>query len=195
MKIRVHPASAVIPLFPFLGILTWGQTGLLWLCAVLHELAHVAAYRLCGISMESVTLLPFGLCAVPKDSLRISPKQEILCAAAGPLVNLLTVSLLLALPLPAESETVRYLLYCNAALCLVNLLPILPLDGGRILYYSLAVKWDASVCEAVCRRSGAVLISLLLAPSVAALIADKNPSFVMILGYLALYTAIRRGSI
>lgn len=195
MKIRIHPTAALIPLFPLLGILTWGQTGLLWLCAVLHEIAHVAAYRLCGIRMESVTLLPFGLCAVPDDPLRITPGQEILCAAAGPFVNLLTVLILLALPLPAESETVRYLLYCNAALCLINLLPVLPLDGGRILYYSLAARWDASVCEAVCRRSGAILICLLAAPAVIALITDKNPSFVMILGYLALYTAVRRGSI
>lgn len=195
MKIRIHPAAAIIPLFPLLRILTWSQTGLLWLCAVLHEIAHVAAYHSCGIAMESITLLPFGLCAVPENPLRISPKQEIFCAAAGPVENLLTALILLALPLPAENETVRYLLYCNAALCLINLLPILPLDGGRILYYSLSVRWNAPICETVCRRSGVVLICLLSAPAVAELLFDKNPSFVMILGYLTLYTAVRRGSI
>ena len=150
-QFKIHPTVFLAILFPCLGILTWGQTGLLWLSALLHELAHIVAYRICGTKMERVELLPFGICAIPKDPLKITPINEVFCSAAGPTVNLLITLVLLAFPFSVESEAVRYLLYCNGALFLINVLPILPLDGGRILYYALAIKRDAEICEKVIR--------------------------------------------
>ncbi len=194
-RFRIHPTVCLAALFPCLGILTWGQTGLLWISAILHELAHIAAYRICGTKMERVELLPFGICAVPKDPLKITPANEVFCAAAGPTVNLVIALIFLAFPFPAESETVRYLLYCNGALFFINVLPILPLDGGRILYYALAGKWNAEICEKVCYRCALILLILLLYPVCATLFAEKNPSLAMIWGYLAGYTVLRRGSI
>ncbi len=194
-RIRIHPTVFLAALFPCLGILTWAQTGLLWGCAILHEVGHVAAYRICGTKMESITLLPFGICAVPKNPLQITPANEVFCAGAGPAVNLLITALLLALPFPAKSETVRYLLYCNGALLLINLLPVLPLDGGRILYYALGRNYDAEVCEKVCYRCALIVLALLLFPVCMTLFTEKNPSLAMIWGYLAAYTVLRRGSI
>lgn len=194
-RIRIHPTVILLIAFPLLNLLTWQQTGILWLCAALHEVGHIAAYRLCGTTMERIEILPFGICAIPKDPLRISPGNEVFCAAAGPMINLLITVLMLALPFAAENETVRYLLYCNGALFVINSLPILPLDGGRILYYALAGTLDAERCETVCRRCATILLSLMLFPVCATLFADKNPSLAMIWGYLAAYTVLRRGSI
>ena len=194
-QLKFHPSVLLAVLFPLLGILSWGQTGLLWLSAALHELAHVGAYRLCGTTMESVQILPFGICAIPKDEYKISPENEVFCAAAGPFVNLLISVLILALPFPAKNETVRYLLYCNGALFLINVLPILPLDGGRILFFSLARKFDGARCEQVCYRCAILFLILLLFPVCAALLGNKNPSLALIWGYLTVYTFLRRGSV
>ncbi|MBO5214185.1 MAG: site-2 protease family protein [Clostridia bacterium] len=194
-RFKIHPTVILAAFFPFLGILTWGQTGLLWLCALLHEAAHIAAYRICGTKMQTVEILPFGICAIPENSLKITPSNEIFCAAAGPAVNLLLTALLLACPFSAENETARYLLYCNGALFFINILPILPLDGGRILYYALAKKHDAALCEKICYRCAVVLLLLLLYPVCAALFGENNPSLAMIWGYLMGITLLRRGSI
>lgn len=191
-KFRIHPTAALLLLLPCFKLLSWWETALLWSCAALHELGHVVAYRICGCGMESVTVLPFGICAIPKDALKISPREEVFCAAAGPAVNLLLCALMLALP---ANEATAYLLYCNAALLLGNLLPVLPLDGGRMIYYTLARSHDAPLCETVCLRCAVIALSLLLYPACAELIAEKNPSFLLIWIYLAIFTALRRGSI
>ncbi|MBO5248205.1 MAG: hypothetical protein J6B54_02775 [Clostridia bacterium] len=193
--IRIHPTILLAFLFPLFGILTWEQTGWLWISAFFHEAAHIAAYRICGTKMERIVLLPFGICAGPQNPIRITPASEVFCAAAGPTANLLITVLLLALPVSVGNETVRYLLYCNGALFLVNGLPILPLDGGRMVYYGLATKYDAPFCERICYRCALILLILLLFPVCFTLFKEKNPSLAMIWGYLAVYTTIQRGSI
>lgn len=193
--IKLHPTLLLAAVFPCLGLLSWGQTVFLWASAALHETGHIVAYRLCKTNMERITILPFGICAVPENPLKLSPKNEVFCAASGPMINLLVSVLLLSLPISAENETVLYLLYCNGALFCINILPILPLDGGRMVYFSLATKYDAGICEIVCRRIGWIVLILLLYPVVAALWLNHNPSLLMIWGYLAGYTWVRRGSI
>lgn len=194
-RIKIHPTVFLLTLFPCVGILTWSQTGILWLSAAFHEAGHIIAYRICQTTMETIQVFPFGLCAVPKDQLKVSPANEVFCAAAGPIINLLIIVILLAFPISPQNEIVQYILYCNGSLFIINIFPILPLDGGRILYYALAGKFDASVCETVCRRCAILILSFLLFPVFMSLFQDKNPSLLMIWGYLAGYTALRRGSI
>ena len=142
-----------------------------------------------------MTVLPFGLCAVPENGLEISQENEIFCSAAGPVVNLILSILLLALPLPAQNVLIRYTLYTNLSLFVINVLPILPLDGGRILYYAAARKHSPPTCEEICRKSGTVLLCILLLPTCYSLLWEKNPSLSMIWGYLALYQWTKKGSI
>ncbi|MBQ1272663.1 MAG: site-2 protease family protein [Clostridia bacterium] len=193
--IRIHPAVLITVLLPLCGLLSPLQLAILWSAAILHESAHLIAYRRLGHAMESVTLIPVGLVAIPRDSWKIPPLHEILCAAAGPLCNLGLCLLLLASPLPADSEEVRYMLYCNLALGITNLLPILPLDGGRILYYGMALRFDPQICETVCRRTALMLLIPLFYPVAEGLLLDRNPSFALIWGYLLIYTFAKRGSI
>ena len=192
--LKFHPTTLLILLLPCFGILSLREIGILWISAALHEAGHMVAYRICGSGFESIHILPFGLCALPKDPQKVSPNSEIFCAAAGPTVNLLICAVLLALPI-GPSETVLYLLYCNGALFTINILPILPLDGGRILYFALAQRFDLQICETVCRRSAWILLCLMLYPLCISLFGDKNPSIAMIWGYLVLHNLLRRGSI
>lgn len=96
---------------------------LLWYCfALLHEFAHMLMAWLLGISTQEVYLLPFGVNA--KIAFGHHKGKEILIAFAGPFLSLLLAWLLPAYRIP------------NLVIAGVNLLPIYPLDGGRIAKHS-----------------------------------------------------------
>lgn len=103
------------------------------LCAVLaaaavHELGHLLAMELCGAEVRGLHLGAGG--AVLDYAMPPSPGREALIAAAGPLAGLAFGGLCMALP----SDFFRY---TGAAALLAsgfNLLPALPMDGGRLLY-------------------------------------------------------------
>lgn len=100
-----------------------------------HELGHVAAARMFGLSVISVQMLPFGGVAVLEDNGYISSSREIVIALAGPLQNLLLIMISTTLHTLGlwDGEFFFYFIKCNLLIALFNLLPILPLDGGKII--------------------------------------------------------------
>ena len=99
-----------------------------------HELSHsVMAHRL-GFSVVSIELQPFGCVA----RLRRSPDQPsdaAAIAAAGPLASLilsLTAAGAAFFSGSADNSALSELAFFNLTLAVVNLLPVLPLDGGRL---------------------------------------------------------------
>jgi Zn-dependent protease/CBS domain-containing protein len=109
---------------------------------VLHELGHAVMARRDGIPIEGITLWIFGGVA----RLRGQPPTagaELRMAIGGPVVSLAigVVCLLaaLALPLPDAIDGVLFWLgQINLYLLVFNLIPALPLDGGRVLR---AILW------------------------------------------------------
>ncbi|MCD8353709.1 MAG: peptidase M50 [Clostridiales bacterium] len=103
--------------------------------AALHEMGHVLCCRALGVPVRRLRLSLVGAELDLGGRCR-SGAEECLVALAGPLVNLLTAALALAPPLPGQSNY----LFAGASLMLAlfNLLPILPLDGSRILHGALS---------------------------------------------------------
>ncbi len=140
-RVRVHPTY-------FLGLLiavAMGQ-GLnflaLTLCALLHEYGHFLSAERRGYTLNRILLTPFGA-AVGGNNQEISAKDELAVFFAGPIINLYlcvaTVATWWLLPdLYPYTETV---FWANASLFICNLLPVFPLDGGRILYALLKRKF------------------------------------------------------
>lgn len=105
-----------------------GVFGVCFTAALLHELGHLTAIRLCGGAVRRITLDLDGGC-IRHGAL--TPQGEAVTALAGPAVNL--IAALVCAFLPAELAGERLVLFtgANVALGLFNLLPVRPLDGGR----------------------------------------------------------------
>jgi Zn-dependent protease len=108
---------------------------------LLHELGHAVQAQREGMKIEGITLWVFG--GVAKFSGAFpSAGAEFRIAIAGPLVSLLIGVLFLAaallVPLPSAVDGVVFWLgQINLTLLVFNMLPALPLDGGRVLRAAL----------------------------------------------------------
>jgi Zn-dependent protease/CBS domain-containing protein len=104
---------------------------------VLHELGHSIQAQREGVAIDGITLWVFGGVARLRGQLP-SAGAELRMAIAGPVVSLvLGIAFLFAaivLPLPASVDGVAFWLgQINLYLLVFNMLPALPLDGGRVL--------------------------------------------------------------
>lgn len=112
----------------------------LFLIVAIHEFGHALACRQSGGSAREIVLWPLGGVAYVKPPPR--PGATLWSIAAGPLVNLALVPVLLGVDAfgrvalagqPDARQLVHALVWMNGVLLVFNLLPIYPLDGGQIL--------------------------------------------------------------
>ena len=109
---------------------------LFFVSLVLHELGHALQAKRDGVEIEGITLWLFGGVARFKGMFP-SAGAELRIALAGPLVSLLLAGLFLATAAAgalgsAVDGVAAWLGYINLILLVFNLLPALPLDGGRV---------------------------------------------------------------
>jgi Zn-dependent protease/CBS domain-containing protein len=111
-------------------------TILLFASVLAHELGHSLVARAQGIPVRNITLFLLGGVST-LEAEATSPGREALMAGVGPLVSLgLGLASWAASLLPGPQQVQAILLYlglANVSLAVFNLLPGLPLDGGRIL--------------------------------------------------------------
>lgn len=108
---------------------------------VVHELGHLLMGLMLKMKPERIELMPFGLSISFKVNVQdINKKRgngnqqifkEILVASAGPLTNL--IILIFTYVFFGNSNFSSLVIYANLLILIFNLLPIYPLDGGRIL--------------------------------------------------------------
>lgn len=131
VKIKVNPFTWVfILLLVFTGYLVEFINIVLTL--FIHELSHAYAAKKLKVEILEVDIFPFGGAFILDSSAFLRPDIEILIALAGPLANLVFV-LLLNMFGEITGFYQEYLIKINIIMCLFNLLPGLPLDGGRTL--------------------------------------------------------------
>ncbi len=123
-----------------LPLVIWAVTGqllegvLAFASVLVHELGHISTASALGYEPKDITLLPFGGVARLGESIGMDPESEIRIALAGPWTSLLVIGAAVTLQgfLPTHSKLLTFLIQVNIMLAVFNLLPALPLDGGRI---------------------------------------------------------------
>lgn len=124
---------AVVVLFAVAGLVN--KVLLVFSAVLCHELAHTLMAAGLGYKVRQVELLPFGAVARIDNLADAGATSEILIAAAGPLASMVLAVLCYSIIKEAGNwkAIVEFLGEVNLMLALFNLLPALPLDGGRIL--------------------------------------------------------------
>jgi Zn-dependent protease/CBS domain-containing protein len=169
------------------GILS---TVLLFVCVTLHELGHSLVAQRFGIPVKEITLWPFGGIAQLNGRPK-TPRHELLISLAGPAVNVVLALAFFGIGLawfgtrglgqelllvgktpPTLTTLLALMLGSNIVLAVFNLIPALPMDGGRVLRALLAMKMEhgkatriaafTARCIAVCMFMGAVISGQLM---------------------------------
>jgi len=163
IQVRVH--TLLVALLVFVGFAFSNEPvaliglAILMVVLLLHELGHSLVARRFGIEVIDITLWPLGGMArmkvVPE-----SPRIEGLLAAAGPAVNLalamIGAPIWFAVMLSTRDgsmwrDVAGGFVAINVVMCVFNMLPIFPTDGGRILRALLALRtdWVSATYQAV----------------------------------------------
>lgn len=160
LKFRIHP------LFLVIGILTFfvgvGEIFLCYLVTVLlHEIGHAIVARHLGYQLEQISLLPFGAELSLQDD-NFTPSDEIKIAVAGPLVNLILIIICVSLwwIFPITYYYTDLFVFSNFITFVFNLLPVFPLDGGRVFRAIISKYKDTKTTEKIVSIT-AITLSLL----------------------------------
>lgn len=140
LKVEFHP---IFILFSFLIVyFGWFYQFLIYfLVLCLHEFAHYFVAKRLGYVLNKVVFMPYGAGLGGKNQI-ILPKHEIAIALAGPLFNMILVLLTIVVwwVYPLSYAYTDIFVMANLSLGVFNLLPLFPLDGGRVLVCLLSNK-------------------------------------------------------
>lgn len=107
----------------------------LFFCVALHELGHAFAASRFGIKTRDIVLYPFG--GIASIAAMPTPRAELTIAIAGPLVNVAIALVLLPFisveRILSSPTFIDRIFVVNIVLTVFNLVPALPMDGGRVL--------------------------------------------------------------
>jgi Zn-dependent protease len=146
----------------------------LFLCLTLHELGHSLVAQRLGVGVSEILLLPIGGIARLTSEPR-KPLHELLIALAGPIVNVVVAFVLLVVLFrywpgeafdphalgdllePSPLGLVRGLFFGNVMLAIFNMLPALPMDGGRVFRALLSLAIGRSRATRIAAGVGQVI--------------------------------------
>ncbi len=146
---------------------------------VLHEFAHAYVAEKRGYKLERLKLGVFGASLSGKFE-TLEKNDEIAIAAAGPAFNLFSAAFFTALfwVFPAFYVFFIDFVYASLALFAFNLLPVYPLDGGRVLNALLTARFTRTTAYKTVRVIGFAISALLTALAVISAFYGFNPSLV-----------------
>ena len=187
LKIEIS-INIEIVLFIILFILTKriGLYVMFLFFVLIHELSHVALGIILGFKPQKFMIMPFGF-KVQFQKTQTNKNIEykkIAVAIIGPAINLLLMLIAIILKLHTN------IIFSNLIIAVFNLIPIYPLDGGRILKSILNVKLEPQRAYKIVNRVSNISIVILTAISSIVVLYIKNIGIVFTLAYLW-YVVIR----
>lgn len=158
--------------------------------AILHEFGHLLAGLLLGMKPEKMEIMPYGV----SISFKLTPEdynkkvrrgnqlelKKIVVALAGPVTNFIIILIIWQLKVNIFLGLI--MLYSNLLLILFNLLPIYPLDGGRVIKGILHIFLGKMKAEKYCNHiSFITLMIVTFISSIAVYQAENIAIFLIVL--------------
>lgn len=160
--------------------------------ALIHEFGHLFAGLLMRMKPEKIELMPLGVSISFKINVKeynkkikkanILELKKIIVAIAGPLTNLLIILITSKLKLEIIKEIT--IIYTNLLIMMFNLLPIYPLDGGRILKGILHINLGKIKSEKYINNISKIIVIIITAISSILILYIQNIAVFIINLYL-----------
>jgi len=155
-----------------------------YVIAMLHELAHVGAAVRLRVPIERIEIQPFGLTAKLREHYIKEPYKEVLIALAGPALNFLLAGVCYVL-ISLYAFDISYIFWLNLSMAVLNLLPCLPLDGGRVVKALLTGSFGVvKAFNSVLRLTKVITVVILAAAVFLLLYSEFNFSLILIAAFL-----------
>ena len=156
--------------------------------AIIHELSHMIVGILLKLKTKQLTIMPFGISVTFEDYgyNKTLEMKKILIALAGPIVNIIIAIICFLTNIQVDIKEI--IIYSNIAIALFNLIPIYPLDGGRILKGLLRLKLNKEKSDLIINRISNTVVILLTSISSIAVLYLKNMAIIYILIYIWIIT-------
>lgn len=130
---------------------------------ILHELSHSVVAICYGTKIREIEIFPFGAVAKTENYFELDPFKEIIISIVGPVSNfiMLIIGIIVEFHIKAQIDLIYFFIFSNLTIGLFNILPILPLDGGRILRAYINSKTGfKKATQIVIRISKMIVISM-----------------------------------
>lgn len=123
---------------------------IIMLFCIFHEMGHLIIGLILKIKPEKIEIMPCGLNISFYENTSKYKIKEVFIALAGPLTSL-------ALAMLCQNINLVYVtkqeaVYSNILILLFNLIPIYPLDGGRIIKGILEIKLEKTIVEEIIKK-------------------------------------------
>ena len=133
LKIFTTSASMLVSIAAYAWIWGWAFAVGFVLLLLLHELGHVIQLRREGVEASAPMFIPFLGAMIAAKSMGDDAAAEARVGLAGPILGSIATLIPLGIWLVTGEEFWQALAYVGFFLNLLNLLPVLPLDGGRAM--------------------------------------------------------------
>lgn len=157
---------------------------IIMLFALAHELGHLLCGILLNLKPKSISIMPFGVSINFEiyEYRKLIELKKIIIAVAGPITNILISIITIFLKINIEIK--ELIIYSNILIATFNMIPLYPLDGGRILKAIIKMKYKGIEGDVIINKISNIVLIILTALSSIAILYLKNIAIAFIVLYL-----------